>query len=125
MSTHLGFSHFSGFLHHFIMAKLVSSSIRVKPGKTSSATIYRMNQKICIWQSCMQDLIALAAQQYSPDQCHGNDLRDNTYKLNPRAVVKALSWQTERIKMFVLGKASQQSGGCQACTVHVCILKSV
>ena len=25
-----GFSHFSGFLHHFVLAKLATSSIRVK-----------------------------------------------------------------------------------------------
>ena len=32
MSTHMcqGFSHFSGFLHHFVLAKLTTSSIRVK-----------------------------------------------------------------------------------------------
>ena len=28
---HVGFSDFSGFLHHFVLAKLASSSIRVKP----------------------------------------------------------------------------------------------
>ena len=31
MSTHLtGLNHFSGFLHHFVLAKLANSSVRVK-----------------------------------------------------------------------------------------------
>ena len=34
MSTHFqGFSHFSGFLHHFVLVKLANISIRVKVGR--------------------------------------------------------------------------------------------
>ena len=34
MSTHLpGFQSFSGFLHHFVLAKVATSSIRVKKDK--------------------------------------------------------------------------------------------
>ena len=45
----LGFSHFSGFLHHFVLAKFSTSSIRVQRVNNWSYTMYflsRMNE----WQ---------------------------------------------------------------------------
>ena len=46
MSTHLpGFNYFSGFLHHFVLAKLANSSVRVKEfGVMFTWNIYHWTQ---------------------------------------------------------------------------------
>ena len=41
-----GFSHLSGFLHHFVLAKLATSSVRVKPGQYDSCEEKRLKIKI-------------------------------------------------------------------------------
>ena len=38
MSTHMPGFHFSGFLHHFVLAKLATTSMRVKQKKSSTFT---------------------------------------------------------------------------------------
>ena len=47
MSTHLpGFQSFSNFLHHFVLAKLATSSIRVKQLSVDSRIVYA-SWRIC------------------------------------------------------------------------------
>ena len=50
-----GFGHFSGFLHHFVMAKLASSSIRARGVEKCCAMVNMYHAKeVCMKMICIK-----------------------------------------------------------------------
>ena len=58
MNTHLpGFQSFSGILHHFVLAKLATSSLRVKP--ESWETKYAEHDEECLSDKLLFPIMSL------------------------------------------------------------------